>query len=49
MPLARLAAAYPEAVVAPPVNAGLAALADPVLAAGSVRLAGALLALGTER
>ena len=49
MPLARLAAAYPEAVVAPTVNAGLAALADPVLAAGSVRLAGALLALGTER
>lgn len=44
MPAARLAAAFPGAVVATDPMSGLAALPDPVLAAGSLRLVGALLA-----
>jgi folylpolyglutamate synthase/dihydropteroate synthase len=44
MPVERLAAAFPEAEVAPSPLAALARLPDPVLAAGSIRLAGALLA-----
>lgn len=44
MPLGRLAAAFPGALAATDPCAGLAALADPVLATGSLRLVGALLA-----
>jgi hypothetical protein len=44
MPLARLLAAFPGARAASDPVAGLAALPDPVLAAGSVRLVGSLLA-----
>ena len=44
MPLARLLAAFPGALEASDPEAALAALPDPVLAAGSVRLVGSLLA-----
>jgi folylpolyglutamate synthase/dihydropteroate synthase len=43
MPLARLLAAFPGARAASGPAAALAALPDPVLAAGSVRLVGSLL------
>lgn len=45
MPLARLQAAFPGAEVAATPATALALLPDPVLAAGSLRLVGALLAL----
>jgi len=45
MPLERLAAAFPGAVVAEDPESGLDRVPDPVLAAGSIRLVGALLAL----
>ena len=45
MSIDRLVAAYPEAVVADDVRSALEALPDPVLAAGSIRVAGDLLAL----
>ncbi|MCU0233834.1 MAG: Mur ligase family protein [Thermoanaerobaculales bacterium] len=45
MPLARLQAAFPGARVAATPGAALALLPEPVLAAGSLRLAGALLAV----
>jgi dihydrofolate synthase/folylpolyglutamate synthase len=45
MPLARLQAAFPGAEVAATPAAALALLSEPVLAAGSLRLVGALLAL----
>jgi dihydrofolate synthase/folylpolyglutamate synthase len=44
MPIDRLRAAFPEAEVAPSVLAALQRLPDPVLAAGSIRVAGELLA-----
>jgi dihydrofolate synthase/folylpolyglutamate synthase len=44
MSLERLAAAFPSAVVAPDPWSGLDRLRDPVLATGSIRLAGELLA-----
>jgi dihydrofolate synthase/folylpolyglutamate synthase len=44
MPLERLRAAFPEAEVAPSVTAALERLPDPVVAAGSLRVAGELLA-----
>lgn len=44
MPLERLRAAFPEAEVAPSVMAALERLPDPVIAAGSLRVAGELLA-----
>jgi dihydrofolate synthase/folylpolyglutamate synthase len=44
MPLERLAAAFPSAAVAPDPWSGLDRIHDPVLAAGSIRLAGELLA-----
>jgi dihydrofolate synthase / folylpolyglutamate synthase len=43
MPLARLVAAFPRAATAADPAAGLERLPDPVLAAGSLRLVGALL------
>jgi hypothetical protein len=43
MPLDLLAAAFPNATRAPGPMAALQALADPVVAAGSLRLVGALL------
>lgn len=46
MPIERLAAAFPEAEIAPSVLAALSRLPDPILAAGSIRLAGELLAGG---
>ena len=48
MPLDRLAAAFPRAVRAGSALEALASLTDPVLAAGSVRLAGELLAHAEE-
>jgi len=45
MPLERLAAAFAGAEVAENPQSGLERLSDPVLAAGSIRLVGALLAL----
>jgi dihydrofolate synthase/folylpolyglutamate synthase len=45
MPLERLAAAFAGAEVAEDPQSGLDRLSDPVLAAGSIRLVGALLAL----
>jgi len=45
MPLERLAAAFAGAEVAEDPQSGLECLSDPVLAAGSIRLVGALLAL----
>ncbi|PWB74924.1 MAG: dihydrofolate synthase [Holophagae bacterium] len=44
MPIDRLRAAFPEAEVAPSVDAALRRLPDPVVAAGSLRVAGELLA-----
>jgi dihydrofolate synthase/folylpolyglutamate synthase len=44
MPLSRLRAAFPEAEAAPSVEAALERLPDPVLAAGSLRVVGELLA-----
>jgi hypothetical protein len=44
MPLDRLRAAFPEAEAAPSLEAALDRLPDPVVAAGSIRLAGGLLA-----
>ena len=44
MPLERLKAAFPEAEAAPSLEAALDRLPDPVVAAGSIRLAGGLLA-----
>ncbi len=44
MPIDRLRAAFPEAEVAPSVDAALQRLPDPVVAAGSLRVAGELLA-----
>jgi len=48
MPLERLAAAFPGAEVAADPLSGLSRLDDPVLAAGSLRLVGALLALAED-
>lgn len=48
MPLERLTAAFPEAKVAPSMIDGLRALPDPVVAAGSIRVVGGLLALAEE-
>ena len=48
MPLERLRAAFPEAEVAPSALDALQRLPDPVLAAGSLRLAGELLAGALE-
>ena len=48
MPLARLAKAFPGSVRARTATEGLAALRDPILAAGSLRLAGEILALSEE-
>jgi dihydrofolate synthase/folylpolyglutamate synthase len=48
MPIERLWAAFPEAVVAEEPAAALASLPDPVLATGSLRLIGALLAESCE-
>ena len=45
MPLERLAAAFTDAEVAEDPQSGLDRVSDPVLAAGSIRLVGALLAL----
>jgi dihydrofolate synthase/folylpolyglutamate synthase len=45
MPLSRLADAFPDAEVAGGVRQALERLEDPILAAGSIRLVGALLAL----
>lgn len=47
--LDRLRAAFPGAVAAPTLAAALAAVPDPVLAAGSLRLAGALLEMEEHR
>lgn len=44
MPVDRLAEAFPEATVAPDPLTGFRQLADPVVAAGSVRLAGHMIA-----
>ena len=44
MPLERLQAAFPEATTAPDPRRALERVSDPVLAAGSLRLVGALLA-----
>jgi dihydrofolate synthase/folylpolyglutamate synthase len=49
MDLERLLAAFPGAAAAASPLAALMAVADPVLAAGSVRLAGALLAHADDR
>jgi dihydrofolate synthase/folylpolyglutamate synthase len=48
MPLERLVDAFPEAIAAGSPREGIDALRDPVVAAGSLRLAGALLALSQE-
>jgi dihydrofolate synthase/folylpolyglutamate synthase len=48
MPLEGLRAAFPEAEVAPSVTAALERLPDPVVAAGSLRVAGELLARAEE-
>jgi dihydrofolate synthase/folylpolyglutamate synthase len=48
MPISRLRAAFPEAEVAPSVAAALERLPDPVVAAGSIRVAGELLARAEE-
>lgn len=48
MPLGRLAAAFPGAIVVEGPADALARLPDPVLAAGSLRLVGALLELADE-
>jgi folylpolyglutamate synthase/dihydropteroate synthase len=48
MPEPRLCGAFPEAAYRPSVTAALHALPDPVVAAGSIRLVGALLALAEE-
>jgi len=48
MSLERLTAAFPEAGVAPSMIEGLRALPDPVVAAGSIRVVGGLLALAEE-
>ncbi len=48
MPMARLREAFPEARTAPTVAAALRALPDPVVAAGSIRVVGELLALAEE-
>ena len=48
MPLERLIEAFPGAIAAGSPREGLDALRDPVVAAGSLRLAGALLALSQE-
>lgn len=48
MPIERLTAAFPEAEVAPSMIEGLRALPDPVVAAGSIRVVGGLLALAEE-
>jgi dihydrofolate synthase/folylpolyglutamate synthase len=48
MPLARLRAAFPDCQSAPSVRQALALLPDPVVVAGSVRLAGELLAGAQE-
>jgi dihydrofolate synthase/folylpolyglutamate synthase len=45
MPLSRLAAAFPDAEVADDIQRALLRLDDPIVAAGSIRLVGALLAL----
>jgi dihydrofolate synthase/folylpolyglutamate synthase len=45
MPVERLAAAFTDAVVADDPQSGLDRVSDPVLAAGSIRLVGALMAL----
>ena len=45
MPLERLAAAFAGAEVADDPQSGLDRVSDPVLAAGSIRVVGALLAL----
>ena len=44
MPIERLRAAFPEAEAAPSLDAALERLPDPVVAAGSIRVAGELLA-----
>jgi len=48
MPIDRLRAAFPEAEVAPSALGALQRLPDPVLAAGSIRVAGELLAGAVE-
>jgi hypothetical protein len=48
MPLERLHAAFPDCRWAPSVRQALALLPDPVVVAGSVRLAGELLAAAEE-
>jgi dihydrofolate synthase/folylpolyglutamate synthase len=48
MPVERLAAAFPAAAVASNPRSALESLSDPVLAAGSIRLVGALYALAEE-
>jgi dihydrofolate synthase/folylpolyglutamate synthase len=48
MPLERLIEAFPGAIAVGSPREGLGALRDPVVAAGSLRLAGALLALSQE-
>ncbi len=48
MPMERLLEAFPEASTAASVEAALQALPDPVVAAGSVRVVGELLALAEE-
>ncbi len=48
MPLERLQTAFPEAAVAPSLIDGLRGLPDPVVAAGSIRVVGGLLALAEE-
>jgi dihydrofolate synthase/folylpolyglutamate synthase len=45
MPIGRLRAAFPEAATAPDLPSGLARLGDPVLAAGSIRVVGELVAI----
>jgi dihydrofolate synthase/folylpolyglutamate synthase len=48
MPVERLVAAFPTAAIAPSPLSALESLRDPVLAAGSIRLIGALYALAEE-
>jgi dihydrofolate synthase/folylpolyglutamate synthase len=49
MPIDRLRAAFPEAATAPDLPCGLAELRDPVLAAGSIRVVGELVAIEEGR
>jgi dihydrofolate synthase/folylpolyglutamate synthase len=49
MPVERIAAAFQSAAVAPDPRSAFESLSDPVLAAGSIRLVGALYALAEEK